>query len=304
MSIPSSMNERRVAITGLNGVIGQGFIGQPFNNIKVFDLYHSRISKLEGAEHIQVDLRDPRNVISTLDDIKPDVIIHMAAITHIDRCEKDRVNGKQGDVWKVNVESTRAIANYAKAEDKRIIYLSTECVFDGECSFFTENSDKNPKNWYGFTKSRAEDIVLSDSPNCAILRAVMVYHEDDQGKTLFEAFLSQLKEGKEVLTVSDQRMTPTYRLDIIKALLTILEKDLKGIFHIAPLEPITPLEFAQKIANHFDYDRTLIRGITLKEYFGRDGALLRLKNACLDCKDSIDNLGFIPVSLDQVLKRV
>src|SRR3990167_7390806 len=127
-----------IAITGLNGVIGK-ILGEEIPATdQIVDLYHSK--KYSGHakvyKHLKLDLLKKDKISNVLKKVKPDVIIHLAAITHIDRCEKDKKNGKNGEVWKVNVEGTAEIAKYCAKHKIQLIFLSTECVFDGKQKYF------------------------------------------------------------------------------------------------------------------------------------------------------------------------
>jgi dTDP-4-dehydrorhamnose reductase len=138
--------KKRIAITGLNGVIGKKLADALTSDSFVIDLYHNTSSKNKANKRIFLDLSKKRNIAKALDEAMPDIIVHMAAITHIDGCEDDRKKGKEGIVWKVNVEGTNEIARFASKNNVPIIFLSTECVFDGKKEYFAENDKKKPIN--------------------------------------------------------------------------------------------------------------------------------------------------------------
>lgn len=293
----------KIGITGLSGVIGQILVEELPSDLQLIDLYHEKkyIGKRKKIKSSKFDLLNTSNVDKVLEKIRPDIIIHLAAITHIDKCEKDKENGKDGIVWKTNVLGTEQIVRYCIKYKKKIIYMSTECVFDGEKEFFIEKDKKNPINWYGYTKSEAENTVIKSKINYAIIRAVVAYHRNDQGKTIYGKLLKSIKSENSVPVVYDQKFTPTFTYDIISAINIILDKDLKGIFHVAPNENISPYDMARIIAQKNDISLKKIKKVKLKNFYSSEAASLRLKNASLNALATNKKLGIKPLTPREAL---
>lgn len=295
---------KKLAITGLSGVIGMRLFQNLLPNLKIYDLYHTHKVSSKNVIHKHIDLLNQKSIFNCLEEVTPETIIHMAAITHIDRCELDRKHGQDGYVWKVNVGASDIISRYCKENKAKLIFLSTECVFDGEEKSYDEKSTKHPKNWYGKSKSEAENIIKTNCPDAAIIRAVIAYHEHDQERTLFGKLLKLLKSGKNFGAVTNQLITPTYTDDIVMAINLLLQKPQSGIFHISPEIKTTIYDFALKIACQLGFNESLVVGKTLEEYFGKEKAGLRLKNACLSGEWTKSMLGFTPLTIDQVLDKI
>lgn len=296
---------KKIAITGLSGIIGSRFCKYLPEGYKIYDLYHQTPVKLGTVINRQIDLINQENIHLVLEEINPDIIIHMASVTHIDRCEEDRKNGKNGIVWKTNVSPINIIADFCRKNKTNLIFLSTECVFDGEKDEYDEEDIRNPKNWYGFTKSKAEEIILIKCPNqAAIIRAVITYYENDQGKTILGKFLELLRSKKEIFAVTDQIISPTYTDDILAVIKILLADFQAGIFHVSSGSRITPMEFGQKITRKFGLDESLIRGKSLEEYFGKEKARLRLKNSYLNDAKTRLRLKYNPLTVEEALNRI
>jgi len=294
---------KTVAITGLNGVIGQ-ILGQDITSkIEVVDLFNK--IKYSGSKkikkHTHFNLLDKNRISSVLKRVNPDIVIHMAAITHIDACEKDRKNGENGIVWKTNVEGTYEIAKFCAKYKRHLILLSTECVFDGKQKTFSENSQKSPLSWYGITKSEAEDLALKSGAPVAIIRSVVAYHENDGGKTIYGKILNELQVKKHIFSVTDQLFTPTHTHDIAKAINRIVERKLLGIYHVVPKKSLSPYEFALLIAKKNNFPRSRIEKTTLKKFYDEKRASLRLRYACLSGNETSKILNFIPKNPEEVL---
>ena len=296
---------KKIAVTRLSGVVGKEFVKELVKEFSVYDLYHTTPTKTKSKKIVncKLDLTNLPKISKVLGEISPDIILHLAAITHIDRCEEDKLNGKNGIVWKVNVDATKEISKYAQKRKKKLVFFSTECVFDGVRRSNRENDTPNPKNWYGTTKREAENAVIL-SRNSTIIRSVIAYKENDEGKTLLGAILNQLKTGSKFSMVNDQMTNPTYIQDIVNGTVKAIKKDVSGILHIVTDTRITPYNFALKVAKHFGYDSKTIEGKSLLKYLGKKRAKTRLKNSCLNGRKSSQTLNFTPMTVDEVFDRI
>lgn len=292
---------KRIAITGLSGVIGKVLSKNLSEYPEIIDLFNKNRSNDSEKIHIKLDLLKKDKIYRILQKVNPDVIVHMAAKTHIDACEKDKKRGKKSNTWKLNVEATTEIARYCNDYKKTIIFLSTECVFDGKSKFFGENAKKNPINWYGFTKSKAEDNIIASGASFAIIRSVVAYHENDYGKTIYGQILSKLKSKKPVYAVYDQKFTPTHTDDIVFAIKKIIENNLTGVYHVAPKKSISPYDFAKFVAKKNNYSSSIVIKKTLASFYDSKRAILRLKNASLSAVASSKKLGFTPKNPKNIL---
>lgn len=293
---------KKIAVTGLNGVIGKIFIKELPKDFEIIDFYNKNVSKSPKIKkHVHMDLLNKTNISKKLEKIKPDVILHMAAITHIDKCEKDKKRGMKGKVWRVNVEASEEIAKFCAKHKIPLIFLSTECVFDGKQKYFSEDSKKNPINWYGVTKSEAENLISSSGAPVAIIRSVVAYHKDDDSKTIHGKILSELKSKNHISAVNDQLFTPTHTYDIVKAINRVIGNKLLGIYHVAPKKSLSPYDFALLVAGKNKYSRNLVKKTTLQSYYDPKRAALRLRNACLSGQKSNKVLKFTPVNPEKIL---
>lgn len=300
-----SKKNQKIAVTGLSGVIGSVLIDTLPQNLDIIELSRrfQKTPKKNIRQHIKIDLLEEESIKKALSTAEPEMIVHMAAVTHIDECEKDRINKKEGIVWKTNVTGTDYITKFAKKNHIPVIYISTECVFDGKKQGYKEGDKKNPINWYGITKSEAEDIVLGASSKNSILRSVVAYHKEDRNNTILGKFRLPLSEGKALRVVADQNFTPTYTHDITLAIKKIIQQKRKGIFHVVPKKSLTPFEFAHQIAAHYKLETSKIVKTTLSELYGPERASLRLKNAWLVGNKTNSILHIKPKSVHKVLRK-
>ena len=187
-------------------------------------------------------------------------------------------------------------------KEKRLIYLSTECVFNGKKKGYTEKDIPKPNNWYGVTKLESEKIV-SSLPGSLILRAVMAYDGKDGHKDIVREFALKLKRGEKVIAATDQIVSFTYTGDIVDAILVLSEKDIKGLYHFAGLDALSIYDMAFKIAKFMGKSSDLIIPATMKDILGEKRSLLRLKNSVLISDKFVNLTNFKPLGISRGLHK-
>lgn len=240
--------------TGLTGLIGSRIV-ELLNGTYEFEFSNT-------------DITDKEAINGKINNSNASVVLHLAAKTDVDGCEKDRVLGVAGDAWKVNVEGTRNIAEACEKSNKKLIYISTDFVFDGEKeSEYSEEDKPNPVNWYAITKYEGEKIAQNSNLNWIIARLAYPYRANFQRKDFVRNLIHFFKNKEPLNMVTDHIMTPTFIDDIAFALDKLLKNNSKGIFHIVGNSFVSPYEAAVKIAEAFNFDRTLIKTITRQNFF-------------------------------------
>jgi dTDP-4-dehydrorhamnose reductase len=224
------LRNKRILVTGANGQLG-------FAIVTIFKQHNIDVI---GTDRFIMDITNQYQVFEVVKKIKPDVIIHCAAYTAVDKAEEDKVN-----CYKVNVDGTRNLAFIAKDLKIEFIYFSTDYVFDGTKPAPYEVSDfPNPINYYGLTKYLGEEIIKSLLTNYYIFRISWVF--GPHGKNFVNTILRLAKEKSSINVVSDQIGSPTYTIDIAN-FLNSNPKITHGIHHLTNLGYISWYEFALKI---------------------------------------------------------
>lgn len=274
------MDKPKVFITGGSGLVGSRVIELLSNEYQV-----DQLSLTNG-----VDITDSRTLVSLRDDTEHPVVIHMAAKADVDGCEADRLLGEDGDAYRINVQGTQNVVDACKPRNKKIIYISTDFVFDGEHTpegGYTETDACSPVNWYAQTKYNGEERIRQSGLPYVIARIAYPFRKDlfDLKKDFVHAIMARLAEDKEIKGITDHVMTPTYLDDIAAALAVLINVPESGIFHVVGSQSLTPYEAALLIAKKFGYNKSLISETTREEYF-RDKAKrpfdLSLNNAKIE----------------------
>ena len=155
--------------TGLSGLVGSRVV-ELLNSVYEFEFSDTDITNKEA-----IDERIRSSNAS--------IVLHLAAKTDVDGCEKDRTLGTEGDAWKINVLGTENVVEACEKNNKKLIYVSTDFVFDGETkSEYSEEDKPNPINWYARTKYEGEKIVQSSNFNWIIVRIAYPYRSNFKRK--------------------------------------------------------------------------------------------------------------------------
>ena len=184
-------------------------------------------SAVTTAEYVPMDITDAAQVSEVITKVSPDVVIHCAAWTAVDAAEDD---DKKAKVKAINADGTQNIANVCKKLDCKMIYISTDYVFDGEGTRAWEPDDeRHPLNVYGQTKYEGELAVQNTLEKYFIVRISWVFGVN--GKNFIKTMLNLGKTHDHLTVVNDQFGSPTYTYDLARLLVDMILTDKYGIYH-------------------------------------------------------------------------
>lgn len=246
-------------------------------------------TSIEIMPYVQLDITDENAVSKMIHEIKPDVVIHCAAWTAVDMAEDDNLVEK---VRLVNAKGTQYIASACKDIDCKMVYISTDYVFNGqgETPWQSDCKDYAPLNVYGQTKLEGELAVANTLDKYFIVRIAWVFGKN--GKNFIKTMLKVGKTHYEVRVVNDQIGTPTYTLDLSRLLVDMCETEKYGYYHATNEGGyISWYDFTKEIYRVAGYT-TKIVPVTTAEYGLAKAA--RPFNSRLDKSKLIEN-GFQPL---------
>ena len=250
------------------------------------------------AEYVSLDITNKEAVMNTIKSVKPDVVVHCAAWTAVDLAEDE---DKQAKVKAINVDGTQNIADACKEIDAKMVYISTDYVFDGqgETPWQPDCKDYKPLNVYGQTKLGGELAVSNTLSKYFIVRIAWVFGKN--GNNFIKTMLNVGKKFDTLKVVNDQIGTPTYTYDLARLLVDMIETDKYGYYHATNAGGyISWYDFACEIFKQAGYTNTVIP-VTTKEYGLSKAA--RPFNSRLDKSKLVEN-GFKPLPTWQdALKR-
>lgn len=289
----------RVFVTGVNGQLGHDVVnelskrGHEAIGSDISDVYSGvqDDSPVSKAKYIKLDITDENKVNETLRAFEPkvDAIVHCAAWTAVDLAEEEENKPK---VFNINVNGTKYIANAAKDINAKMLYLSTDYVFNGlgETPWEPEENRFEPLNYYGETKLLGEKEITSTLNKYFIVRIAWVFGLN--GKNFIKTMINVGKSHDEVRVVSDQIGTPTYTFDLARLLVDMIETDKYGFYHATNEGGyISWYDFTKEIYKQYDLSTKVIP-VTTAEY-GLNKAK-RPFNSRLD-KSKLVEQGFEPL---------
>lgn len=236
-----------ILITG-----GDGQLGKELQ--KTLSVCHSVCSF--GRRELDVTSKDQADKV--ISELNPDVIIHAAAYTAVDKCETDRKKA-----YEVNSLGAGYVAQAGQKVNARIIYISSDYVFDGKKQFpYSENDSPNPQSVYGMSKWLGEKLVLANG-DATVIRTSWLYGH--HGQNFVKTMLELGKTNKYLKVVNDQTGSPTYVNDLVEIVNQLLDKK-SGIYHVSNSGSCTWYSFAKTIFEEAGFNPNRILPVTTGEY--------------------------------------
>jgi dTDP-4-dehydrorhamnose reductase/dTDP-4-dehydrorhamnose 3,5-epimerase len=269
---------KKYFITGVTGQLGYDLVRE-LNERGEYDIYAPTVDEL--------DITNREQVINCIKDYNPDVIFHCAAWTAVDKAETESKELCE----KINVEGTKNITDASIEVGAKIVYMSTDYIFDGtKEGLYTEEDKPNPKNVYGDTKYRGEEEVRRN-PNHFITRISWVFGKN--GNNFVKTMLKLSDNHKELTVVDDQVGSPTYTVDLSKLLVEMAHTKKYGTYNVNNEGYCSWAEFAKYIMESNGKDTKIIPISTEKYYEGKDMSKVayRPRNSKLD-KTKLQESGF------------
>jgi dTDP-4-dehydrorhamnose reductase len=246
---------KRILIIGARGMLGRDLV-------EVLRSSRGNLlpeeSEIIGWDLEEIDIRQEAPTISQIRSLGPDIVIHLASYTDVDGCEKNRE-----EAFQVNAEGTRHVAAGAREVGARVVYLSTDYVFDGKKTEpYLETDLPHPLSVYGQSKLKGEEYLQEQVRNFLIIRTQWLYGR--HGRNFVSAILRQAREKPVLSIVDDQTGSPTYTVDLARAIASLLRRGSQGIFHVANQGACTWHTFGQTILKFSGTDGISVKPISSK----------------------------------------
>jgi dTDP-4-dehydrorhamnose reductase len=256
------MEDELIAITGSNGLLGTKLIERCLQSgvARPVGLSRQTCSNafLGGFDFHQIDVTDADGMRQLLERLRPRWVIHTAAMTDVDGCER-----QPEAAWRVNVGGAAAVAAACAAVDAHQVHLSTEYVFDGIAGPYTEDDPVNPISVYGRSKLASEAAVLAACPSAAIARTTVLYGYAPNVRPNFATWLiGQLRAGRTARIVDDQIGSPTLADNLAEQCLALALGGAHGVYNTVGADVMDRLTFARLAAGVFGLDPSLITATT------------------------------------------
>ncbi len=235
----------KVLITGSSGMLGSALCQELADKYELvgMDISNPTPYALRPTSFIQCDIANREKTVAEIISLKPDLVIHAAAYTDVEGCERDPQKAHR-----INAQGTETVALASQSCSAFLWYISTDFVFDGKKkTAYIELDSPNPINIYGHSKLEGEKYVQSILKRFIIVRSSWLFGKG--GRNFVDSFLKKAQSEKEIKVVNDQFGSPTYAKDLAQAIgkLIDLNRNLSGIYHITNSGSCSWYEFAQAV---------------------------------------------------------
>ncbi|MFH0749327.1 MAG: sugar nucleotide-binding protein [Candidatus Gottesmanbacteria bacterium] len=278
--------------TGLSGMVGS----------RVIDLLSPSYKFENLSLETGVDITKPDDLAKRFKASDAPWIFHFAAYTDVQGSEKERDLKEESAAWKVNVAATKYIASLCSELGKRLLYISTDYVFDGTKDEYSENDKPNPQGFYAETKFHGEEAVRELGDNGAIVRIGNPYRANPTTKLDFvHKIKERLSQNLPVAAPTDQIFVCTFIDDLAVAIDAIVKNNVGGIYHVPSKDAVVPYDVMKMIARLYGLNEALVTKTTFAEFFA--GRAPIPQKAALK-HDKIDALGVMLHSVESGLEEV
>ncbi len=285
----------RIGITGASGMLGSALVDHLSLSYKVFATSRRKGVEGKNIEWDCFDLTDIKLLNEWLEEIKPDVVIHCAAIVDVDACENNVESAT-----KLHVETTKIMVNYLDINDGKLIYISTDSVFDGQKQrSYNEDDLVSPLNVYAETKLMGEQAVLSMN-NGLVLRSEIIGWTQKGSISFAEWVLKSLIDKTPLSLFYDVYFSPLTVDDLSFIIQEIIETPIFGLYNCTSSDSISKYDFGKKMAEIFQLPDLNISRISVDEM---NFKAKRPKNMALNSDKLSDKLKYdIPSAIDSIVR--
>jgi dTDP-4-dehydrorhamnose reductase len=224
---------KRILVIGSKGMLGRDLVEVLRSSL--------RSDKVFGWDIDEIDITEENKTVSKIESLQPEIVINVAAYPDVDGCEVH-----EEKAFAINAEGMRHVALGAGRCGGKVVYLSTDYIFDGKKGKpYFEDDPPHPLNVYGRSKLKGEQYVQELAKDALVVRTQWLYGK--YGNNFVASILRQAKEKEVLSVVDDQVGSPTYTVDLSKAISLLVQREARGIFHVANSNFCTWYDYAQRI---------------------------------------------------------
>lgn len=249
----------RVLITGGTGLLGQALILTADGRDQLCILHQRDYTTgLAGIQPVVLDILNFQALTDLFEAQAYDVVIHAAGMASVDAVERNF-----GEAWRSNVVGTRHIIDLVTKKKGRLVYISSNAVFNGKAAPYQEGDLTNPVNRYGQIKVECESLVKKTCPDALIVRPILMYgwHMPQGRPNPVTWLLDRLAKKQPTHLVTDVYENPLWSQQCAEAIWRMLRLGKSGMFHLAGKDIVNRYEFAKQVARAFDLDASLLHPV-------------------------------------------
>jgi dTDP-4-dehydrorhamnose reductase len=246
--------KKKIFITGSTGLLGSNWVEKLYKKNFVKSSSFKNESFINKKNNIKIKGITYVKFFQKLKEFSPDLIIHTAGITDVDECENNQKNAK-----KVNLNFTKKIVDYCKIYNTKLIYISSDHIFNDEKNYFSETDTVSPQNFYAKTKVLSEKYIIKNLKKYLVVRTNFFGLGNTFKQSFSERIINSIKLNKNIYLFENVYFNPVEINTLISAVETLINKKINGIFNISTNNKISKYEFGLKLAKLFNIDTKLIK---------------------------------------------
>lgn len=247
---------KKILIIGASGLIGNNLYKNLSSEFEIIGTF----LKYSLDNLIRLDITDKNAIKKIVQDVKPDFVFLPAAFTNVDLCEE-----KKETCWQINVGGVLNAASVLKDTNIKLIYFSTDYIFNGRNGPYDENDQPEPLSVYGKSKLEGEKVIEHILNNFLIIRTTCVYGWEPQQKNFILNLIKKINRKESVKVPIDQVTTPTYVGNLTKIVWRLAREDKSGIYNVVGSSLISRFNFALLATEVFSLDKNFIFGVKTNE---------------------------------------
>lgn len=290
------MAPRRIVFTGITGLLGKYFLKNRKKGYEIIGVGNKNIH-LNSGNIFKIDITDKKLVSDFIKKINPEIIVHAASLGNVDYCEMH-----PDEAYQVNIEGTRNIVKAAKKINAKVIFISSNAIYDGSNPLYDEKSKPNPIDIYGKTKMEGEKLVTKSGLRYVILRLITMYGwppRKGRGNPV-TWIIENLKKGQRVKVVNDIYNNHLWAGQATDAIWAVINKNITNdLFNIAGKDSLNRFDLALNTAKAFNLDTSLISAVS-SDFF--KNIAKRPKDTCFNTGKMEKVLGIKPLSINKGLQ--
>ena len=251
----------RLLVSGVSGLLGLNAALQWRDKFELAGCYLSHPVVVPGTETIRLDVENRQPFLDFVRLFRPDVILHTAGLTNVDRCQLEPALAQS-----LNVDVTRSVAEAAQATGARLVHISTDHLFAGQQRFYDETAEPQPVNTYARSKLEGERVVERLCPGALIIRTNFLGWGNSVRGSLTDWILTSLAGGAPFKMFTDVFITPILINDLLDCILELLDRNVSGVLNVAGSERLSKYEVGIRTARRFGYATDQICPISVEDF--------------------------------------
>lgn len=252
--------KNKILLTGGTGLLGKALIETSTDrDIAAVYIGNYHIQDEGCAAYHKADIRNKDEMRRVFDKAKPQVVIHTAGIANVDYCERN-----YQEAFDSNVNGTRIMADLCREYGSKMVFVSTNAVFDGKSAPYSEQDAPSPINRYGKMKMEGEKIVRESNLKHLIVRPILMYgwNNEHERPNVVTWLIDKLEKKEKVNMVDDVYENPLFNRHCAGIIWSLVDSGKDGLYHVAGKDVVNRFEFANLIAEVFCLDKALIKAVS------------------------------------------